>query len=131
MKGAKAPRCPTQEEREEHERCHIPFRSWCRHCKRGKTRASPHFSKEPEPPDKPIVSMDYAFLGAHRSGTKAERLAEEEAASSKGHTPVMVVHNSEQGGIYMRTQCPARAPMMLCARVWYRTWTTWATRTSS
>ena len=30
------PREPTREEREEHEKTHLPFRNWCRHCVRGR-----------------------------------------------------------------------------------------------
>ena len=29
------PREPTKEEKEKHEKTHMPFRSWCRHCVRG------------------------------------------------------------------------------------------------
>ena len=30
------PREPTKEEKEDHEKTHMPFRSWCRHCVRGR-----------------------------------------------------------------------------------------------
>ena len=30
------PKEPTKVEREEHEKTHLPFRSWCRHCVRGR-----------------------------------------------------------------------------------------------
>ena len=30
------PREPSAEERSEHEKTHLPFRSWCRHCVRGR-----------------------------------------------------------------------------------------------
>ena len=30
------PREPSAEERIEHEKTHLPFRSWCRHCVRGR-----------------------------------------------------------------------------------------------
>ena len=32
------PREPTQQERAEHELTHMPFRSWCRHCVRGRAK---------------------------------------------------------------------------------------------
>ena len=51
-------------------------------------------------PDKPTVSLDYAFLGANRAGNREERLAEEENAVKRGHTPVMVMHDSGHKGIY-------------------------------
>ena len=42
MNSAKLPGTPSPSEREEHELSHIPLRSWCPHCMRGKTKASPH-----------------------------------------------------------------------------------------
>ena len=30
------PREPSKEEREEHEKTHLPFRNWCQHCVRGR-----------------------------------------------------------------------------------------------
>ena len=37
-KGMHAPRVVSKEEREEHERTHIPYRSWCRACVKGRGR---------------------------------------------------------------------------------------------
>ena len=42
------PSMPTRAEREEHEKTHLPFRSWCRHCVRGKGKAMPHGKKQDE-----------------------------------------------------------------------------------
>ena len=33
---------PTRNEREEHQYTHLPYRSWCPHCVRGKARATKH-----------------------------------------------------------------------------------------
>lgn len=58
---------PTKKEKEEHELVHIPFRSWCRFCVRGRAVASPHstgtqeyieFNKE----RMPTLSIDYCFV---------------------------------------------------------------------
>ena len=35
------PREPSAEERKEHELTHLPFRSWCRHCVRGRGEEEP------------------------------------------------------------------------------------------
>ena len=35
---------PSSQEVEEHMKTHIPFRSWCAHCIRGRRRNSPHRS---------------------------------------------------------------------------------------
>jgi hypothetical protein len=32
------PETPSQAEIAEHELCHLPFRSWCTHCQRGKAK---------------------------------------------------------------------------------------------
>ena len=37
------PREPTREEREEHEKARLPFRSWCKHCVRGRGKQLPHY----------------------------------------------------------------------------------------
>ena len=41
-KGQKLAREPTKVEREEHERTHCPYRSWCKHCAKPRARNSPH-----------------------------------------------------------------------------------------
>ena len=38
----KTPKQPSQREREEHERTHLPFRDWCTHCIKAKSRNDPH-----------------------------------------------------------------------------------------
>ena len=42
VKMKKTPRQPSQREREEHERTHLPFRDWCTHCIKAKSRNDPH-----------------------------------------------------------------------------------------
>ena len=37
-----APNRPTRKELEEHSVSHLPFRSWCEACIRGKAKANPH-----------------------------------------------------------------------------------------
>ena len=56
------PKEPTKEEREEHERTHLPFRNWCRHCVRGRGVQLPHRSGAQETCMNEI-HMDYGFLG--------------------------------------------------------------------
>ena len=38
----KVPKGPTKKERQEHEALHIQYRSWCRHCVRGRARNKHH-----------------------------------------------------------------------------------------
>ena len=41
-RGRRAPRVPTQMERESHELTHLPYRDWCGHCVRGCGEKTPH-----------------------------------------------------------------------------------------
>ena len=60
------PREPSKQEREEHEKSHILFRSWCRHCVwgRGREEDCRRTNREPE---KPEVHMDFMFMGEEKS----------------------------------------------------------------
>ena len=48
-KGIKAPTKPSKEEVNEHMLTHLPFRSWCPHCVRGKSKGRPHRKTEGDP----------------------------------------------------------------------------------
>ena len=56
------PRLPSREEQEEHALTHVPFRSWCRHCVRGRAEECGHFKKDEEVRGVE-VHMDYCFPG--------------------------------------------------------------------
>ena len=58
-----APSEPSARERAEHEATHIPYRSWCVHCVRGRGRSTKHMKmkRDEEEPDVPRISMDYFF----------------------------------------------------------------------
>ena len=58
------PRKPTPAEVREHELTHLPYRSWCRHCVRGKGKNAPHRELQAEQEHEiPHVSADYCFFG--------------------------------------------------------------------
>ena len=65
-KGQKPPKEPTKAEREEHERTHSPYRSWCKHCVKSRARNSPHRNCTPEEPLEelkvPRVHLGYFFM---------------------------------------------------------------------
>ena len=54
---------PKRYEIEEHEKTHLPFRSWCKCCVKGRGVASPHTSIIRDDPTAPPVDMDYCFPG--------------------------------------------------------------------
>ena len=57
------PRVPTQAEVDEHNMTHLPYRSWCTHCVRGRGEAHPHRNSGDEERDVPELHMDYCFMG--------------------------------------------------------------------
>eukprot|EP00435_Cladocopium_sp_Y103_P065145 s364_g27.t1 len=63
----RVPRVPTEEERREHEISHIPYRSWCGDCVRGKGLSSAHKQHARDDEDRgqrrPLVAIDYFYLG--------------------------------------------------------------------
>jgi len=59
----RVPHQPTEEERRNHEVCHVPYRAWCRHCVAGRGRAEPHYHHENGEDAVPVVGLDYGYLG--------------------------------------------------------------------
>ena len=65
---ASSPKEPTQQERDEHEATHLPYRSWCKHCVRGRGRSEAHKQLQADSSHTvPHVSMDYCFMGQDES----------------------------------------------------------------
>ena len=61
--SAKAlPQYPSDAERLAHELHHLPFRSWCQFCVKGRARDDPHKVQGSEKSTVPVVSLDYCFL---------------------------------------------------------------------
>ena len=56
---------PSKREMEEHMLTHIPYRSWCPHCVRGKARAKYHKGAKNED-HIPVVSADYMYMESRR-----------------------------------------------------------------
>ena len=61
-----SPREPTKEEKEEHEKLHVPFRSWCRHCVRGRGKEE-ECRRTERVPEVPEVHIDFMFMGEEKS----------------------------------------------------------------
>ena len=91
-KGLMSPMKVTKEEREDHERTHTPFRSWCRFCVKGRAYNCPHQknkdSEEEKEANVPRVSMDYFYMSQK----------DEEAMEN----PVLVVLNESTNEKYAR-----------------------------
>ena len=56
------PKEPSEEEKKEHMKTHLPFRNWCRHCIRGRGKEAAH-RKQEGCTGLPEVHFDYAFMG--------------------------------------------------------------------
>ena len=56
------PKKPSQEAIDEHERTHLPYRNWCRHCVRGRGKEAQH-RKVTEKPEIPEFHIDFGFFG--------------------------------------------------------------------
>lgn len=65
--GQQSPIRPSEEEVRQHNISHVPYRSWCPHCVRGKGRSLVHKNAVSSADDagrvRPRVSMDYFYLG--------------------------------------------------------------------
>ena len=59
------PYVPTEAEREEHEKSHLPWRSWCASCVGGGAVSQPHHPTPEDPTNVrlPHVLIDYFFMG--------------------------------------------------------------------
>ena len=93
-KGVGAPKAPTKKEREEHERTHVPYRSWCKHCVRGRGRNKHHarIAEDADEEEKSRkvgrVSMDYVFM------SKKDR--------AEGKNPVLAMIDERSGAVFAR-----------------------------
>ncbi|CAE8580995.1 unnamed protein product, partial [Polarella glacialis] len=65
-----SPSDPTKAEREFHNLTHLPHRSWCAHCTRGRGVARDRKNlRAAAERDVPLIAVDYLFLGAQDSET--------------------------------------------------------------
>ena len=58
----RGPKTPTQEEWENHQCTHIPFRSWCKHCVEGRGGVGQRREEDDQEDDHLKIRMDYCYL---------------------------------------------------------------------
>ena len=75
---------PTQEEREEHEKTHLPYRNWCADCAKARGVGITH-AKSSEEGKMVEVFMDFCFMGEENDphNTQAVLVAKEERSKKK------------------------------------------------
>ena len=61
---------PSKEEVEAHMTTHVPFRSWCAHCVKGKSKAMGHKKADHKEEEIPVVSVDYMFMESGSTETE-------------------------------------------------------------
>ena len=71
----KAPIRPSDAEVEEHMVTHLPFRAWCKHCVRGKSKAKKHSAAQKDHVV-PTLAVDYMFMHS------TQRISEEKECPS-------------------------------------------------
>ena len=63
-KAMVAPVKPTKQMIADHEVSHLPFRSWCAACVRGRAKSHPHFKCQEREGELSTFSVDYGFFGS-------------------------------------------------------------------
>ena len=63
VKKMQSPLLPSTAEIDEHNLTHFPYRSWCRHCVRGRGKEASHIKSRNEPGDVPEFHFDWCFPG--------------------------------------------------------------------
>ena len=116
VKMKKTPRQPSQREREEHERTHLPFRDWCTHCIKAKSRNDPHkreidVMKDEELRDNAIttVSFDYSYFNDKLSKMMKEEYSEALNKREKMNRPMIVIEDRETGAVVAH-MCSQKGP---------------------
>ena len=74
------PQKPSRGEVEEHNKHHLPYRSWCRHCVRGRGVEEAH-RRQAEEPRMPEIHLDFMFIGEGGEDRKWTVLVAKERSS--------------------------------------------------
>ena len=61
-RGRQGGRLPSLEAQRQHNKVHLPFRSWCKHCVMARLQHCPHSSHERAPGSTREVHVDYCFF---------------------------------------------------------------------
>ena len=112
----KTPKQPSQREREEHEKTHLPFRDWCTHCIKAKSRNDPHkretdVMKDEESRDDAIstISFDFSYFNDKLGKMTKEEYNEALRKGDKMNRPMVVLEDRETGTIVAH-MCSQKGP---------------------
>ena len=89
------PRTPTRQEREEHEATHLPYRSWCEHCVRGKGRRRGHRRRGSEQKKADLGNVTKVYMDFYYNGSSADKDEEKEDKEKDGgiDSPAVVLYD--------------------------------------
>jgi hypothetical protein len=106
------PKMPTEAEMEERNLTHLPYRSWCVHCVRGRGEQAGHRKQAPRPESAiPEIHMDYCFVGRKSEDAQPIFVARDRDASrSSGRSGATTTRSSSS---------PTRSPR---SEPWLRDW---------
>ena len=106
-RAKKIPENVSQEEFHMHMLTHIPMRSWCDHCVKGKIREDDHKPRveSKDPNAVPRVCMDYCFLGRVVDGSRDVRAETGESLKTpteeqESAIPVLVITDEKTGCVF-------------------------------
>ena len=95
LRTMQTPETPTQDEIDQHQIDHVPFRPWCRYCLEGFGREDGHFHSEVKR-DVPVVSLDYCFLSRRGVFLRTEWQPQENESFIK----ILVVRDSKSRALF-------------------------------
>ena len=76
------PREPSEQERNEHNMTHLPFRNWCRHCIRGRGKEEA-CRRTREEVNVPEIHLDFMFMGEESGGKAISMLVAKERRGAR------------------------------------------------
>ena len=100
-RGAAVPELPSREEVERHMLTHAPYRSWCRHCVKGKAKGKPHMRSTGVEDEVPCVVVDYMYMNSEAKEDDAQSmpiLVYKDLVTSRGGTGMMFAKVVPQKG---------------------------------
>jgi len=96
-KAMATPIGPTKKEREQHELTHVPFRSWCEHCVRGRGRRKVHRRAKKKDKDEELENVTKVYIDFYYNGLREDggAIADDEEAEIKGDSPGIVLYDDK------------------------------------